>query len=253
MKNKLIVFGIYWGALILFGFIGLVVSGCESLTTVPTQKLSNDVIYRRDMIITVNGVTREGVITMPMLDKNKVHIEAAGDLDLFAMYNCAGEWVKPKAWNVTTTVRSGLFGWGTKTIDMKRQVDFEYIPQGLERLGACPLMLEGRSKDGKDSWGFIDFQTDSFKLQGVITCNSAVRPFEGVEACQTRAGLYQQLKFDEDVFLSPDPGCELDKTDGREFTFKMPSGMCVYRIKAKESGKLGKLTLIGYSGILIRE
>ena len=61
------------------------------------------------------------------------------------------------------------------------------------------------------------------------------------------------MSFGEEVFMSPDPGCELDKTSGKEFTFKMPKGKCVYRIKGKDTTLLGKLTLIGYNNILIRE
>ena len=86
-----------------------------------------------------------------------------------------------------------------------------------------------------------------------MVCNGETLPFDSVMACQSRAGLYQQISFTEDVFMSPDPGCELDKTEGRQFTFQMPKGMCVYRIKSKTSGALGKMTLIGYDGILIRE
>lgn len=234
-------------------FLTTSTTGCEFTSTTPSQKLSADRLYRRDMVITVNGVTREGVITMPMLEKNVIHVQAAGNLDTFVMANCSGEKVKPKAWNQKTTVKSGLFGWSTKTIELKKEVEFTYVPTGLEKLGACPLELTGYSVDGKHSWGFVDLQTDTFKLQGLITCNGETRAFEGVEACQSREELYQVLKFDEEVFMSPDQGCELDKTSGKEFTFQMPKGQCVYRIEGKTTGKLGKLTLIGYNNILIRE
>lgn len=237
----------------ILGFVLFWTSGCDFAGVEPTQVLKQDTLYRRDMVIKVNGVTREGVITMPMLETNIVYVQAAGDLDTFAMVNCMGEKIKPKAWNKTTTIKSGLFGWGSKTIDLKREVEFTYTPQGLEKLGACPLELYGFSKDGKHSWGFIDFQTDTFKLLGTLVCNGDKRAFEGVEACQSREGLFQQMSFTEEVFMSPDPGCELDKTDGRDFTFAMPKGKCVYRIKGKDTGLLGKLTLIGYNSILIRE
>lgn len=236
------------------GFTALFTMGISSCSTaMPTQQLSSEMLYKRDMIITVNGVTREGMITMPMLDSNVIHITAAGALDTFAMQNCAGEWVKPKAWNVKTTVKSGLFGWGTKTIDVKNEAEFTYTPSGLERLGACPLQMRGFNIGGKDSWGFVDFKTDTFALKGTLVCNAESREFDGVEVCQSRTGLYQQLKFKEVVFMSPDAGCALDKTEGTEFTFPMPQGQCVYRIKGRVSGALGKLTLFGYNGLLIRE
>lgn len=226
-------------------------SGCDAKTT---QKLSADKLYRRDMILTVNGVTEEGVIAVPMLAENTIKVVSRGDLDMFAMQNCSGEWIKEKAWNVTETVRTGLFGWGKKVIDKKREVEFKYYPSGLERLGSCPLQLSGFSKSGQHSWGFVDFKTDSFKLKGQMTCNSVTSPFDGVFACQSRAGLYQKLFFEKPVTVSPDPGCELDKEEGKEFTFPMPKGMCVYRIEDLADGSiLGKITLIGYESILIRE
>lgn len=236
----------------ILAFVYIVVSGC---TQMPTQKLTagEGELYRRDMILTVNGITREGTVTVPLRSENVVHVTAAGDLDLFVMANCMSEKVKPKAWNVKTTIKSGLFGWSSKTIDLKKEVEFTYVPQGMETLGSCPLELYGFAKDGKHSWGFIDFQTDTFKLQGTLVCNGDKRAFDGVEACQSKEGLFQQLSFTEEVFMSPDPGCELDKTVGKDFTFQMPPGRCVYRIKGKDTGLLGKLTLIGYNKILIRE
>lgn len=226
-------------------------SGCETQTT---QKLSSEKLYRRDMILTVNGVTEEGVIAVPMKAENTIKVTARGDLDMFAMQNCSGEWIKEKAWNVTETVRTGLFGWGKKVIDKKREVEFKYYPSGMERLGACPLQLSGFSKSGQHSWGFVDFKTDTFTLKGSITCNSVTSEFDGVFACQSRAGLYQKIVFKKPVYISPDAGCGLGKEEGTEFTFPMPKGMCVYRIEDQaDASILGKITLIGYESILIRE
>lgn len=227
-----------------------VLSAC---TNVPSQKLDSDINYQKDMVITVNGVTREGMVTMPMLDKNKINVIARGDLDMFVMANCNGEWKKEKAWNVTKEIPGGLFGWGSKKIEQKREINFDYEPKGIQRDGNCALYLYGFSKEGKHSEGFIDWQTDRFQLQGTINCNGQERIFDGSEACQSRQGLYQQMTFTEDVFISPKAGCEIGKTEGKEFIFRLPPGVCTYRIKSKSSGKVGKLTTYGYNNLLIRE
>lgn len=234
------------------GFFVSLLFGVTGCTQAQTQQLSSATVYKRDMLVTVNGVTTEGINVQRMNATNVVHVVAAGDLDLFTMANCDSEKVKPQAWNQTTTIKSGLFGWSSKTIPLKREVEFTYVPQGMESLGACPLQLYGFAKDGQHSWGFIDFKTDTFKLRGKILCNGESKIFDGVDACQSRAGLFQQLSFGENVFMSPDPGCELDRASGKDFNFPIPSGTCVYRIKGVDTGLLGKLTLIGYTSILVR-
>lgn len=239
--------------LILVAISLSVLMGCDKFMPDVAQVVKPEVLYKRDMLVTVNGYTREGVVVAPLKDSNVIYVKAAGDLDLFATANCTGEQVKPKAWNKTTTIKSGLFGWNSKTIDLKREVEFTYVPMGLETEGSCPMQLYGFSKDGKHSWGFIDFKSAEFTLEGTMLCNSVASIFSGVEACQSRAGLIQQLKFDETVVISPDKGCELDSKMAKEFTFSIPKGLCVYRIKGKDTGKVGKLTLIGYDSVLIRE
>ncbi len=232
----------------------LLLISCTALDTKPTQKLALETTYKRDMVVTVNGVTEEGVLVVPMRGMNEIKVQARGDLDMFSLQTCHREWAKEKAWNVTEKIKSGLFGWGSRAITDKRKVEFVYSPvRGIEDMGACPLQLSGYAKAGQHSWAFIDFKTDSFSLQGNLLCNGTTTIFDGVGACQARKGLIQVMSFRNEVFMSPDPGCEIGPTFGKEFSFPINSGICVYRIKDRMTGAIGKVTLIGYDSILIRE
>lgn len=233
----------------ILAILSLSLLSCEEIT----QKLDSSTLYKKDMIITLDGVTREGVITMPFKETHNVRITARGDLDMFVMSDCEGEWTKERAWNVTEEVRGGLFGWGKRTIEQKRQVDFQYKTSELNRNGSCAVYLYGFSKNGKHSEGVIDFQSDAFQLEGTLQCNKISRKFDGVEMCDVRSGKFTTLKFLEDVYFMPPEGCEIGSTYGKVFTFGTPKGICTYRIKGVDSGKVGRFTTFGHTGILIRE
>jgi len=229
-------------------------AGCSSLVTEPSQQLDPNTLYKRDMIVTVNGVTFEGVGVAPMLDVNQFHIIARGDLNLFVMSTCHRETTKESAWNVQTTVPDGLFGWGSKKVDSTREATFSYKPVvGIEDGIACPLELSGFDKAGRHSWAFVDFVTKDMTLPGKIGCNGASRDFVGVEACQSRSGLYQTIDFPVPVMVSPDRGCELPAQDSGRFKFPVNKGKCVYIFKEVKGPRLARITTIGYESILVRD
>ena len=242
-------------AILIVAALFFMATGCDTLNKSPQQVLSTDAIYKRDMIITVNGVTEEGVLVVQNQPVNKFHVTSRGDLDMFSLNSCAGEETKEKAWNVTETVKSGLFGWGSKKIDKKREVTFDYShPDYIQDPAGCPVQLAGFDMKGKHSWGFVDFKRPTDTLPGKIGCNGTSKDFEGVAACQARTGLLQVLEFSEQVMVSPDKGCEIGVPKGGKFQFPMPKGICVYRFETvKEPIKVGRVTLIGYDNILIRE
>lgn len=223
--------------------------GCDEKTV---QKLSPQVHYERDMIVTVNNVTREGQITMPLLDKNKIHVYARGDLDVFLMKTCGGQFKKERAWNVTQTVKSGLFGWGSKKIDKKNEVTFEIDKSDFAETGVCPLYLVGISYDGKHSEAYINWQTPEYQLGGRLVCNMEARAFEGVEVCGAAVGSYLKLSFKEAVYLSPSEGCEIGEQKNGLFEFRANPGVCNYHFEGRTTGRKGMFQVYGYSEIIIR-
>lgn len=220
---------------------------------VENQDLSVDKFYKRDMIVTINGTTYEGVAVAPKASKYDFHIEARGDLDMFIMSSCHKEEQKERAWNVKKTVKSGLFGWGRKKIDLKREVKFSYHPNSLERDGDCTMELGGfENRKGRHSWAFIDFESDKYKLPATMNCNGRVIKSKGTTVCQSRNGLIQDITFAEEVLVADNNECGIISKKAKRFEFSLPKGKCS-AIFGTKSGKFHKLTLLGYESILIRE
>lgn len=208
--------------------------------------------YQRDMVVTVNGITEEGTVVIPYSDKYEFLVEARGDLDMFIMNTCHKEEKKESAWNVTKTVRSGLFGWGKKNIENKNQVSFSYYPnKNLEGDGNCPMELRGVEKLlGRHSWAFVDFENPRFLLPGTLLCNGRELKVNGVGVCQSRSGLKQMLIFEEEVHPATN-SCGF-VGDASKYEIGLVKGPCLVMFIGKISGKRMKLTTIGYEDILVR-
>lgn len=217
--------------------------------TVPTQDVDSAKFYRRDLVLTVNGVTREGSLVMGLKPDNVIRIWSPVDMDFFSMSNCAGERVKPKI--AITTTEKRFFFW-TKTVESKREAEFHYYPTDLET-GHCPLQLYAVNSKGVPAFGMVDFQTPNFNLNGEMLCNGEKRAFDGAEICQSRAGLFQRLTFPDTVRTSPDAECSIGSQEGKVFEFPMNRGACVYQFRSLDGKLKGKLTTIGYDDYLIRE
>lgn len=213
----------------------LFLSGCSSITPV----LDPRVYYRRDMRLEVNGSKSTGALVVSHSDDYNIEIEAKGNLDLFTFTTCHREETRENAG------KGGIFG-------NKKRVKINYQPvKGIET-EYCPIFLGGYEvKRGRHSWGFLDFEDPDTTLKGVLKCNGKVS--EGtVTVCQAREGLIQELGFAEEVTVRPKAGCEIGKTSGKVFRYKMNPRECVYAFKSGYD-EVHRHTSIGYEEILIRE
>ena len=234
--------------------LALSMAGCSSLGALSevTQKLDLEKFYQRDMVITVNGVTEEGTMVVPMSEKYDFMVEARGDLDMFIMNTCHKEEKKEKAWNVTKTVKSGLFGWGKKSIDVKNQASFVYYPNKLlESDGLCAMELRGLEKNpGRHSWAFIDFESPKYTMKATVLCNGREFSANGVSVCQSRVGLKQMVVFTEEVHPATNT-CGF-VGDATQYEIGLVKGPCLALFIGKTSKKRFKITTIGYEDILVR-
>lgn len=226
-------------------------AGCKMFeqADVQLQKMDPHVNYERDMIVCVNGVCKEGSITMPLLDKNEIHVYARGDLNTFLTTACGGKFKQKDAGNVKVKTKSF---WGTKEITKKNEAIFTIEKSDFHETGICPLYLSGIANSGRNSDAFINWQTDQYKLSGYMVCQMQKRAFEGVEACDTGAESLTKVVFDEDVILKPDPGCEIGKNEGSVFEWQVKSGECHFAFLGKKSNVRGVYTTYGFDEITVR-
>ncbi len=228
---------------------------CSGLQIPVQQDLQKNTNYRRDMIVTVNNNSFEGMGVVKSSNLYKFHVETRGDLDMFILSSCNRDWTKEKAWNVKKKVKSGLFGWGRKIKDKTREVKFDYRPITDIEKTYCPIWLGGYEKvKGRHSWAFIDFRTPDMSLPARLECNGEATAEKGVGVCQSRTGKTQVIKFSDEMVVSPDARCDLGNNRGIRFEFELKSDFCVYRFKRIRRPHLEfRLTTFGYDKILIRQ
>lgn len=207
------------------------------------EGVKQGVVYKRDMKICLNDKCAEGVMVAPKSDNYNFKVESYGNLDLFEFATCHRE--------ETTQEFATKKRWYGHKGNRKASGWYEPVP-GIETDGSCPAYFSGYDKKGRHSWGFVDFVSERESLPAVLFCNGDKSPSNGVSVCQSREGLIQRIVFSEPVRKPPSkPGCSISGS-GTEWVFKTPKGECVHLFQAK-SGKLHRLTTLGYEAIIIRE
>ena len=141
-----------------------ILSSCGSLIKFDPTQIDPKKKYRKDMIVTVDGVVYEGFGVLPQKSTPyKFHVEARGDLDLFTLGTCVKELPKEKAWGNVKTKVPFLF-WN-REITSKREVEFEYSRDDLERRKSiCRMELVGINATlGKHSFATFDFESPDYE------------------------------------------------------------------------------------------
>lgn len=217
----------------------LLLSSCAG----QNQILERGLFYKRDVGIEVNGKSYEGVVVVPKADRYNLVLRPKGKLDLVLVRTCHREFSGEK-------LSPGFLGIGGG------QFKYEYVPTpGLEDSRVCPLRAEVYESDkGRHSWALLDFEHPDYTIGYMLQCNGAVSYPRGVGVCQTKAGLLQRIKFQEPIrFAPPEPvGCALPMKKDGVYEFAASLGECLYHFDTKD-GRLGRLTVVGYEGVLVRE
>lgn len=223
--------------------VALFISGCVSIPQDLLGGIKDDRFYRRDMKISVDGVTADGVAVLPQKEKYTITIEARGTLDLFTMETCH-----------RMVQREGEEGWFT---DAGQKIEIDYVPTpGLEQGPfSCPIRLGGyEKKKGRHSWGLIEFEHSSMTGKASMKCDGVSRGFNGVGVCQGMVGTVQEIRFTAPQMTSKKRKCDgLTTQDGITFRLDLQKGECVYRFKEDSpAGHEFRLVTVGFEGILVR-
>ncbi len=212
-------------------------AGCSSVQ----QTLDTKLFYKRDVEIEINQVKHEGVTVVPHSQRYDITLRPKGDLDLILLRTCHREYSGEK-------VSSGFLS--------SKVFKYIYVPvPGVEDHGVCPLRVDVyESSKGRHSWALIDFESPDHTVTGQLTCNGEIRRFRGVSICQGKAGTIQHVEFDAPVRFAPAPnGCAAPKMISPNVAeLKLSLGECLFYFDT-QSGQMGRLTTVGYEGVLVRE
>lgn len=211
---------IYLHSVVLFlagVLIVLYASGCSTPQVTPTQdsqQMNPDTAYRMDLELEVNGLKGQGLLVVPRAVSYSIRAKAPTNPEIVTASTCHREQVLGKQ-------------------DDKFRV--EYVPNELESKGYCPLTITAFAPKFSYAGGLVIPSDPSLRLQGVILCNGNTVSFAGVGACQSRAGLPQEIRFDSDVRWVGDPACPPLKEiqPGRAFEVRLAPRQCLYTFKEK--------------------
>lgn len=220
-------------------FLPLLLASCSSVQ----QKLEPELFYKRDVELEINGNYYSGVTVIPKSNHYSITIIPPGDIDLVLFQTCHRE----------SAIEKASKGWGL--FGKKSKFTYEYYPvSGIEDSRVCPLRVNVfDSKNGKNAWALLDFEHPLYQLRFNMTCNGEEKQFNGVGICQAKNKSIQRIAFKEPVMFAPsNPGCNDPIKNNSWYEIKGVTGECLYMFKT-ESGVLGRLTLLSYEGVLVRE
>lgn len=221
---------------------GLALLGLFSCASLVDQRINPDIIYRRDIEVTINGKTFYGTGVANRADKYEMTIKARGVINMLTISTCH---------------REHQFEFKDPSFFQKGNVvTWTYIPvKGIEDVKGCMMEIGAFEKNkGRHGWAAIDFNNGFESVPATLMCDGQIRNVGAVSICQAKYGLVQKIVFDRRMKVAPDRDeCKILRTlDEKTYTFQMPDAECTYYF-GDENGKFHRLTLIGYQSILVRE
>lgn len=227
----------------LFLIMGLgLCLGFFSCASMVNQDLDPDTIYRRDIVVTINGEKFVGTGVPKKADKYEMEIKAKGVINMMTISTCHRE-VQMEYPDPSWFQKGNVQKW-------------TYVPvKGIEDVKGCMMEIGSFEKGkGRHGWAAIDFLNGFESVPATLQCDGVTRSVGPVSICQAKEGLVQKIIFDRRMKVAPDRDeCKVLRTiDEKTYTFQMPSEECTYYFGDIE-GKFHRLTLIGYKSILVRQ
>lgn len=185
--------------------------------------------YRADLILSLENKRFEGMAVTKLTGPLQIKIDSKVKLHYMTINSCGREDV----------IR-----------DVDKSFTYTYIPTKKELEGLCPLYIKAFDEAGLTAWGFIAFRKDE-ELPSHVDCNGVGWAFAGITVCQSRAGLEQQLTFQQDIqHWESDAPCKINKVDSKTFDLRSDPGFCLATFYS--SGKWHRLIFLNYEKPLVR-
>ena len=184
-----------------------------SCATVPPNP---DILYRKNMDFTVNGLHVNGVVVMPPQSSYNIRARFDDSMEKLKLTTCHRYYVK-------------------KNVGKK----FEYNYQksnGVEDSGVCVMEISAYDENkNANKWATIEFRNDSDVIvPALLFCNGVIQKTKGVSMCQSQIGLRQAISFDIETSVYSQDECDKPYTyDKLKYYIDLTKGTCVYLFENK--------------------
>lgn len=218
----------------------LLLAGCA--TKVPDLMVPGE-HYAHELQLEVNGVAYTGVAAVAPAAAYDIKITSpAEEVAFLTVTSCHRQF---------TTEPPGGTGW--LFWKKKQTYAYRYEPMDLEREVGCHVEIGALDKtDGKHGFGFVDFRHPSLALPARLYCNGVEQQGMGLTVCEARAGLEQQIEFDDPVDAVARDGCPEPKLlEPGKYTYEMPSGQCQWAFRDR-LGRIHRHVGLGFEKLLYR-
>lgn len=232
--------------------------GCSTIGSLFSYSKLPDInendTYKHELQVDVNGTRINGVGVTKLSNSYVVRVYPPGNVDRLSWRTCSKEEIIDKP--LVQNSKSWVFGSGYN------YVDFNYTPAfGLDDVNSCALKIEVyEEKKRRNGMALIEFESanEEVSLIADLLCNGEFTQIRGVGACQSAAGLYQQISFPVPVVQrGARPECDVMKAIDKSETvyrFVMAPSECAYTFVAQGKAPNGKrfethLTTNGYTAV----
>lgn len=207
-------------------FLLMILAGCG--LTSQSKVGSVDSVFKHDLWMHVDGVTHMGTGVVDV-KSNRLNIE----------FNAK----KSEFISITTCHRHVI-------LKDKNDSSYEYTyspERGLEQR-YCPMTIRVYYKDGRFSFGFLDFKYDpELTLTANVTCNGRNKAYKGSSVCHSKFGLVQGIRFSKRVDVGWEGDCPKPEYRDGLWYVRTRINKCVYDFYT--SNEAFRYTTLGYDEV----
>jgi hypothetical protein len=204
----------------------LILFSCSTVN----QKLTTDIVYKKDVAFTANNKKIAGMGIIPKAPNYEILIEyKSGNIDLLTLTSCHRQVILEKQ--------------GSK-------VNYTYTPSKVELDTSCPLDIGIYDQKGRHGWGFLGFTRSENKLIAKVECNGESGELEGVSLCQGNIGTIQRLTFSTNIKAIASQGCSFSQRENI-IEYQMKKDFCYFSF-VDDKNNFHDHTSFGYETFIIR-
>jgi len=198
--------------------------------------------YKHDLFVNINGQEIVGTGIIPRANEYLMTIESRVDVDMVSITTCNRSF---QAFNIINT------SW----LKPKQTYQYKWWPTEIEKGSpSCRFQVNtfNKSNSSNNASAFIQFEDQTFKLPSHLICNGYEADYNGISICQASTGTLQRIRFANPVKFSPLTKCEIKDLNTLSFDITPKLGSCEVVFMDQSSGKMHKLTVIGYNNFRIK-